>query len=330
MIKIDKVYQGELTKYFHADYYNTNKILTEPIYSKIVHSTKNFLLNLPFEENGKIKSNILFSEQSNNKAIIETFFNYLKAQYGADAREIFITTPESVICDYTSTNIDEGIKCVKKFIIDKYSKMYKNMRKVHGKKLIQSSDLSICPYCARSYIGVIEAEDTSRVFTPDLDHFFPKSRYPFLAVTLSNLIPSCLFCNQRAKNGVDFYQHKIVYPPQKIFDEIEFDFDPYLKNIFISNYKTLIAVPEFKTHLETFLIQETYAIHTEILNTILEKNQKYRQSKIEDIAEYTIGLSTFDIKKLVFYEYEFMDKKKELLYKLKKDLYNLIVLQKSE
>ena len=78
-------------------------------------------------------------------------------------------------------------------------------------------------------------------------------------------------------------------------------------------------------HLDTFLIQELYAGHTEILKNIIDKNRKYRKSKIEDIVKHTVGLSSFDVKKIVFYEYEFMNKKKELLYKLKKDLYKNIV-----
>ena len=78
-------------------------------------------------------------------------------------------------------------------------------------------------------------EKGKRAITPDLDHFYPKSKYPFLAVTLSNLIPSCLFCNQRAKNATDFYKTSI-YPPNKIFDDIKFDFDPYSGKIFIENY----------------------------------------------------------------------------------------------
>lgn len=326
MISIDKQYQDELIKYFHKNDYDTTQILLLPIYNNMLQNSKNFLLTLPFEQNGKIKSNILFSEHSNNTSIIETFFLSLTTRYGMQAREIFISTPEDVDCDHSSMIIDEQIKCIKKFITMKYSKMYKNMRNVHGKKLIQSSDLFICPYCSRSYIGVIESKKGSKSITPDLDHFYPKSRYPFLAVTLSNLIPSCLFCNQRAKSNIDFYKSSI-YPPQKIFDEIEFDFDAYLNKIYIKNYDNLIASPEYKIHLETFLIQEVYASHTEILKNLLNKHQKYRKSNIEDIVAYTIGLSASEIKKLVFYEYEFMDKKRELLYKLKKDLYNSIVLK---
>lgn len=327
MITIDKKNQDMLTTYFSKNNYGTNEILKNVEYLNICQDVKIFLLNLTFEENGILKKDVLLSEHSNNTQIIEDFFTSLANKFGATSRNIFINTQKingSIQCDYTSTNNDEKVKCIKKFILEKYENMYKNLRNTHGKELIKSSDIFICPYCHRSYIGVVEEENGSRAITPDLDHFYPKSKYPFLAVTLSNLVPSCLFCNQRAKNDIDFYKSSI-YPPNKIFDDIEFDFDPYTGKIFIDNYYALISKPEYKTHLDTFLIQEIYASHTEILTNIVSKVQKYRQSKIEDIAHYTVGLTVSEIKNLVFYEYEFMNKKKELLYKLKKDLYEKIV-----
>jgi hypothetical protein len=325
MITIDKNYKDKLIKYFSKDDYDTKTKLEK--LTNVSDDVKEFLSDLTFEENGKIRENVLFSEHSDNTQIIEDFFKKLVNKFGVNSIDTFINIQKingSIQCDYSSIDNDEQVKCIKKFILEKYENMYKNMRNYHGKNLIKASEIYICPYCHRSYIGVIEEENGTRAIQPDLDHFYPKSKYPFLAVTLSNLIPSCLFCNQRAKNDIDFYKTSI-YPPNKIFDDIEFDFDPYSGKIYIENYYDLISRKEYKTHLDTFLIQEIYASHTEILTNIMSKVKKYRQSKIEDIARYTIGLTANEVKKLVFYEYEFMNKKKELLYKLKKDLYNKIL-----
>ena len=326
MITIDKTYRVKLLKYFSKKDYDTKGRLEELDCNSVSIDVRNFLLDLTFENNGILNQNVLFSENSNNTKIIEDFFEKLIKKFGINSRDIFINTQKikgSIQCDYASLNNDEQVKCIKKFILEKYENMYENMRNTHGKELIKSSDISICPYCYRSYIGVIEEEKGKRAITPDLDHFYPKSKYPFLAVTLSNLIPSCLFCNQRAKNATDFYKTSI-YPPNKIFDDIKFDFDPYSGKIFIENYYDLISKIEYKTHLDTFLIQEVYASHKEVLDNLLSKVTKYRSSKINDIAKYTAGLTISEIKKIVFYEYEFMNNKKELLYKLKKDLYEKI------
>ena len=73
------------------------------------------------------------------------------------------------------------------------------------------------------------------------------------------------------------------------------------------------------------LIQESYATHTEVLKLLTNKYMKYKKYKLKDIASYAYGLNENEMKKIVFYEYEFLNKKTELLYKLKKDLYGKIV-----
>jgi hypothetical protein len=196
----------------------------------------------------------------------------------------------------------------------------KNFRTSYAEKLIEYSDMKICPYCNRSYINIIK--DENRTMIPDLDHFYPKSKYPFLSVVLLNLVPSCLSCNERVKGSIDFYS-QAIYPPNKLFDIIEFDFDMYLNKIYIKNYKRLDE--KYKLLVDTFLIQEIYATHTEVLKSLTNKYLKYKKSKLKDIASYTYGLSENEMKKIVFYEYEFLNKKTELLYKLKKDLYKQIL-----
>ncbi len=196
MINIDKTNQDKLVEYFNKDIYNTNEILKATQYTYLCPNVKDFIENLIFEENGILKQDVLFSENLNNTKIIEDFFTSLTNKFGVNSRDVFINTQKingSIQCDYSSHDSNEQIKCIKKFILEKYEKMYTNLRNTYGKELIKSSDISICPYCYRSYIGVIEEEYGKRTITPDLDHFYPKSKYPFLSVTLSNLVPSCLF-----------------------------------------------------------------------------------------------------------------------------------------
>jgi len=326
MTKISKEFETELLKYFQKETYCSNEKLLDVDYgfTTIPQRTKDFLKNLTFENNYKISSDTFQSSYENNKQIIEDFFISLETSYGTNSRDIFINTSKNDTVQKTLDTDEEQVKVIKKFILKKYSSMYTNFRNTYGKRYIEMTGDNICPYCYRSYINVIESDEGTKSITPDIDHFFPKSRYPFLSVCLSNLIPSCLFCNQRAKNDEDFYQSS-VYPPEKIFDEIEFDYDVYLNKIYIKNYNYLMSKPEYEMHLNTFLIQETYATHTEVLKSIINKHRKYKKSKIEDLTKNTIGLSSLDIKKVVFYEYEFMNKKRELLYKLKKDLYKKIV-----
>ena len=84
-------------------------------------------------------------------------------------------------------------------------------------KLLSLMEIEVCPYCQRNYISSFEENDDKRT-TADLDHFYPKSLYPFLALSLYNFIPSCQICNSRFKGTKDTYNS--VYPYEESFDDL--------------------------------------------------------------------------------------------------------------
>ncbi|MQA54199.1 hypothetical protein [Pseudomonas piscis] len=71
-------------------------------------------------------------------------------------------------------------------------------------KLVGSHGLRICPYCHLNHVNY-HGQATSKAtpkkleMRPPLDHFLPKSIYPYLAVSLHNLVPSCYQCNSSIK-----------------------------------------------------------------------------------------------------------------------------------
>jgi hypothetical protein len=83
--------------------------------------------------------------------------------------------------------------------------------------LVCAHNLRICPYCHAHHINyhVDPAAATLahqyRV-RPPLDHFLPKSSYPYLAVSLHNLIPSCAQCNSSIKSAADPLTLGVVNP----------------------------------------------------------------------------------------------------------------------
>ncbi|PHD71683.1 hypothetical protein COF64_22790 [Bacillus sp. AFS043905] len=66
---------------------------------------------------------------------------------------------------------------------------------LEGYKLINGKSIKICPICC----GEIEWIDD--INSCELDHYFPKSIYPALAIAADNLIPMCHTCNSKAKLG---------------------------------------------------------------------------------------------------------------------------------
>lgn len=61
--------------------------------------------------------------------------------------------------------------------------------------LCQSSPYTVCPYCHLVPTNTEEKDNRHKGYRPQLDHFIAKADYPFLALSLGNLVPSCPTCN---------------------------------------------------------------------------------------------------------------------------------------
>ena len=78
--------------------------------------------------------------------------------------------------------------------------------------LMEKLNVRACPYCNRQYTTV---SFTGGV-RPAFDHYYPKSRAPFLALNLFNLIPACEYCNR--KKGETWTEQELIYPYDEGFD----------------------------------------------------------------------------------------------------------------
>lgn len=76
----------------------------------------------------------------------------------------------------------------------------------HAVKMLETMDVNVCPYCNRLYtMTLVGNSEKSR---PQFDHYKNKSKYPYFAVSLMNLIPCCGLCNQ-SKHDRD---EEVLYP----------------------------------------------------------------------------------------------------------------------
>lgn len=73
-------------------------------------------------------------------------------------------------------------------------------------QLLLQLKVEICPYCNRQYITAVT--EGKRHPRPQLDHFKNKSQYPFLALSINNLIPCCGVCNHIKRDD----DCSILYP----------------------------------------------------------------------------------------------------------------------
>ncbi|NWL05323.1 hypothetical protein [Pseudomonas hunanensis] len=87
-----------------------------------------------------------------------------------------------------------------------------------GHDITDEWKIHICLYCNDE---PIQTKGDRVKFRTDLDHFYPKTKFPFLAVTLSNLIPAGKTCNQSYKGNKDMieYEHPFVrgVGPSRVF-----------------------------------------------------------------------------------------------------------------
>lgn len=177
-------------------------------------------------------------------------------------------------------------------------------------ELTQKLGVQTCPYCNRNPIHTV-IDETDGLIRPTLDHFFPQSKYPYLALSFYNLIPSCYYCNSSLKHSKDMDVKWHLNPYVDGFgDDVSFSVLP--KALFHpksnpSNYRiTFQKASSFtstekakqifgdknsdeetnqdsdklvKGNIALFKLEEIYQVHTDVVGELLVKCDKYHAIK---------------------------------------------------
>ena len=179
-----------------------------------------------------------------------------------------------------------------------YKKLQTGNKDWNRHKLLSLIGIEICPYCQRNYISSYE-ENNSKKTTADLDHFYPKSLYPFLALSLYNFIPSCQICNSRFKGNKDVCDS--IYPYEEGFDELGVKFrtskeviseilgerysDFYVK-IDYENLKNKEDGEKVKNSIENLGLDRVYKkSHNQYIQNLLYNIEKYPENYLENCVE---------------------------------------------
>jgi hypothetical protein len=186
-------------------------------------------------------------------------------------------------------------------------------------------EVHICYYCNIDFINTFKKNnETKNAFT--LDHVLEKADYPFLALSLYNLVPSCYVCNSKVKDS------KIPFddfsPTNKNFDfdervkfksfisntnlQIEKEQDFYIK--LIENYSN-----KFDKYIESLNLNNRYDYHKYKVLEIIEKRREYPDSRINELADLTKKTQE-EIKQDLFGIYTSEDLHQRPLSKLIKDI----------
>ncbi|MGH0434327.1 hypothetical protein ACQVOM_08525 [Bacillus basilensis] len=161
---------------------------------------------------------------------------------------------------------------------------------------VQNINISVCPYCNSQFIFTY-LNDTGRT-RPVLDHFFCKSEYPFLAISIYNLIPCCKVCNSDFKGStkvdlnnyinpyIDEFEGKVSFKREVIikkktkketndyFSAIIGGSDDFkIKLDFTALPKQLVE--QYKNQAKLFHIEEIYAFHKNYIKELITKSRVY-------------------------------------------------------
>lgn len=218
--------------------------------------------------------------------------------------------------------INKDLSILNKYItsIIDYNILYKSgMRD----EIMISTGIEICPYCGRQFITRLNDRSSA-----DLDHFYPKTYFPMLSLSLYNFIPSCQICNSRFKNQ---RIKKILYP----FDD-GYEGNAEFRIKFISPITDLNPTVEIQIeniskdkHFETnediklFHIDELYQNHNRLISNLLARKRIYDNPSFkENIKNLVPHEMTEDEMNNLLFGYSFNSDydKEKLLGKLVNDI----------
>ncbi|MCT7591262.1 hypothetical protein [Aliarcobacter butzleri] len=224
-----------------------------------------------------------------------------------------------------------------KIFIDDKTGLYKNFTNAEKKEhnsyhLVQALNLKTCPYCNRSYISFVKNDEKKT--RPQLDHFYPKAIYPFLACSFYNLIPSCSACNHM-KSDDDSYKDekdgKLVHPYNVKDSDFTFSYTfnnlDILKSIDEKNIKfedeekiKITLDKKYEKNNEYFQLETIYQNHKDIVIELILKEINYPRSYINELIKNSFGTEE-EIYRFIFSNYlKIDDLHKRPLSKLTRDI----------
>lgn len=195
-----------------------------------------------------------------------------------------------------------------------------------------------CVYCNRQYAFNIEIDggknDNSRFARPALDHWFPKSVYPLLSLSIYNLIPSCTVCNSSAKGDTIFRLTTHVNPYMTASNDPgwHFDYKPAVGGGWEVLLKDFANAKEEET-AKAFFLKEAYQAHADLelnetIELALQNGGSYVPTLIKHVISNVKGASVEDAYRLLFgTEYDLGKQDKRPFSKLKRDILDVLKIK---
>lgn len=197
--------------------------------------------------------------------------------------------------------------------------------------LTRDLNVNVCPYCNRSYVHTVfdfdDNSDRPNVIRPELDHFFPKSKYPMFALSIYNLIPSCHICNSNIKGKKELNIKKHYHP--YIFENVGIKFGFTVKDDLKKTEIKIRCTPgKAKDTVDFFKLDKIYPYHNDESNHIYELYQEYPKEYIDNLnnilKDENVTISKTRLIKMIYDHYNVKNPDNEILGHLRNDLFEQI------
>lgn len=178
---------------------------------------------------------------------------------------------------------------------------------------INKIGIDVCPYCNRNYIYTTTRNrnrNRNRKIKPEIDHFYPTNKYPILALSYYNLIPSCEPCNGfGAKGSNDSLAINLISP--YLLNDNDFVFSYKI------NHLSIINPLSGKSDIEVFFskgitinstifnLKDLYNLHYDhALELIIKKRVKYSEKYRKYLKSYKgLQFSNTEIDRMILGNY---------------------------
>ncbi|MCD0477568.1 hypothetical protein LPB90_03830 [Chryseobacterium sp. LC2016-29] len=198
-------------------------------------------------------------------------------------------------------------------------------------------DQHTCLYCNRNYTRTI-GNSKNKILRAEYDHFYSQSKYPLLALSFYNLLPTCSNCNKK-KNDTNFSIDSHLHPYLMTDEDKKFNFSFRKKNFIDNNVKLNISTSNLtsknkisKTFNDLNLIQ-IYNKHSDKeLKDLLNLRYKYSKNYIDILLNETfkdLPISKEEVYRMIFgIEPNEEDYHKRPFSKFKKDIIDELLRSK--
>ena len=346
------------------------EVISLNINDTIIKKHKEYMKNSYNEERiENLKTEICEKQsESKKKDQVGEFFEWIQEQYklldGDDYKKsIFLCLPDkikdvsiSIKEKYNWIFVDYWKAIVELLGYDTFSKRgmiekrrmpsetinLENYNKIEGDvkwsaySFVMEMNLKVCPYCNRNFITPLY--DTEAKTRGDLDHFLPKEKYPFLAMSIYNLVPCCKVCNSSLKSTNEFSYEKNLSPYEerdienmytftykpKSYKDFYSPIDEYLEIDILYNNEEEQLVERMKNNMKIFKIKELYSYHSDLVRKMIIRKSIYPKEYVKVLAanyERLFEGEYDDIDKIVFDKPDDNEIKNTVLGKLKYDIW---------